>query len=155
MDTSIHLHIGRNIGRTAETHFRTAQDRTIVFSSGMLCERGMPVAVDLFRRAFVASRLNASISTISTENGIIRAKGTSFCFRTGRTGPKLQPGNCAMQRTTRWLTAILRGPSSMNTGSDFYFDPSRVGTYAMALVMLRIADCRNADVKSTGDDLSS
>jgi hypothetical protein len=38
------------------------------------------------------------------------------------TGPTLPPGNCAVQRTTRWLTAILRGPSSMNTGSDHYFD---------------------------------
>ena len=38
--------------------------------------------------------------------------------RTTRTGPGLPPGDRAMQRTTRRLTAILRGPSSMNTGSD-------------------------------------
>ena len=42
--------------------------------------------------------------------------------RTTRTGPRLPPGNRAMQSTTRWLTAVLRGPSSMNTGSDYYFD---------------------------------
>jgi hypothetical protein len=34
----------------------------------------------------------------------------------------LPPGNSALQRTTQWSTAILRGPSSMNTGSDYYFD---------------------------------
>jgi hypothetical protein len=42
--------------------------------------------------------------------------------RTTRTGPGLPSGNCAMQRTTRWLTAVLRDPSSMNTGSDYFFD---------------------------------
>ena len=54
-----------------------------------------------------------------------QGKGTSFCFHTKRRGPTLPPGNCAMQRTTRGLTAKLRGPSSMNTGSDYYFDRTR------------------------------
>jgi hypothetical protein len=39
--------------------------------------------------------------------------------RTARTSPTLPPGECAMQRTNRWLTAVLRVPSSMNTASDY------------------------------------
>jgi hypothetical protein len=51
-----------------------------------------------------------------------QGKGNNFVFPTTRTDPTLRPGSCAMQRTTRWLTAILRGPSNMNTGSDYHFD---------------------------------
>src|SRR5215467_2279755 len=92
---------------------------------GTLGERGMPVAVDLFRRAFVTSRLNGVYRPFPprTESSGQREQAfVSGKTRTGPTGPTLLPGSCAMQRTTRWLTAILRGPSSMNTGSDYYFD---------------------------------
>src|SRR5215471_7516271 len=82
----------------------------------------MPVAVDLFRRAFVASRLNGVHRTFPPRTESSGQREQASVSPTMRTGPTLPPGNCVMQRTTRWLTAILRGPSSMNTGWDYYFD---------------------------------
>src|SRR5215472_12646669 len=82
----------------------------------------MPVAADLFRRAFVASRLNGVYRPFPPRTESSGQREQASVSPTTRTGPTLPPGNCAMQSTTRWLTAILRGPSSMNTGSDYYFD---------------------------------
>src|SRR5262250_1616737 len=84
--------------------------------------RGMPVAVDLFRRAFVTSRLNGVYRPFPPRTESSGQREQASVSRTTRTRPTLSPGNCAMQRTTPWLTAILRGPSGMNTGSDYYFD---------------------------------
>src|SRR5215467_7796673 len=89
---------------------------------GTLGARGMPVAVDLFRRAFVTSRLNGVYRPFPPRTESSGQREQASVSRTTRTRPTLSPGNCAMQRTTPWLTAILRGPSGMNTGSDYYFD---------------------------------
>src|SRR5215469_12858395 len=92
----------------------------------------MPVAVDLFRRAFVASRLNRVYRPFPPRTESSGQREQAFVSRTTRTGPTLPPRNCAMQRTTWWLTAILRGPSSMNTGSHYYFDRTGVALLGLS-----------------------
>jgi hypothetical protein len=51
-----------------------------------------------------------------------QGKGTELLFsRKKRIGSTPLPRNRAVQRTTGWLTAMLRGPSRMSIGSDYYF----------------------------------
>src|SRR5262249_2341014 len=109
-------------GQAPEVAGTQSEPKCVCRALGTLGERGMPVAVDLFRRAFVASRLNGVYRPFPPRTESSGQREQASVSPTTRTGPTLPPGNCAMQRTTRWLTAILRGPSSMNTGSDYYFD---------------------------------
>src|SRR5215469_4297473 len=112
-------------GQAPEVAGTQSEPKCVCRALGTLGERGMPVAVDLFRRAFVASRLNGVYRPFPPRTESSGQREEASVSPTMRTGPTLPPGNCAMQRTTRWLTAILRGPSSMNTGSDYYFDRTR------------------------------
>jgi hypothetical protein len=109
-------------GKAPEVAGTQSEPECVCRALGTLGERGMPVAVDLFRRAFVASRLDRVYRPFPPRTESSGQREQASVSGTTRTGPTLPRGNCAMQRTTRWLTAILRGPSSMNSGSDYYFD---------------------------------
>src|SRR6516164_664683 len=70
---------------------------------GTLGERGMPVTVVFFGEHSLRRALTEYIDYFDRERNH-QGKGNKLQFPAPRTGRTLPPGNCAMQRTTQWLT---------------------------------------------------